>query len=39
MPWARRLDAPAGRWVEQSLFGVIHGLYCIATSLFVLENL
>ena len=32
---ARRLDATVRRRVEQSLFGAAHGLYCIATFLFM----
>ena len=34
---ARRLDAAAGRRVEQSFFSAAHGLYCIATFIFVLD--
>lgn len=36
---ARRLYATARRRVEQSLFGALHGLYCISTFLFVLKYL
>jgi hypothetical protein len=35
---ARRLDATARRRVEQSLFGALNGLHCIATFLFIVAT-